>query len=290
MRKRGQRGRAKATLDLIDTCIKIIEERQPITVRGVCYCLFVLKLIPSMAKKHTQRISRVLTGAREDRLIPWDWIVDDSRHMQGWAQYSGLQEFGEEISDLYARDFWSDQGSYPILISEKATVAGILRPVLMEYGVPFLIVHGFNSATMMHDLVKRIAADWRHIVFIYVGDHDPSGLYMSECDMPTRLAEYGAKKGYTLKRIAITRRDGNSLPPFQAEEKRKDPRHRWYVRNHGNRCWELDAMNPNVLRARVEAAIQSYINAGAWERHKLIEAVQMETVRDVVAKMTEMTA
>src|SRR5262249_33092790 len=101
------------------TSIKIIEERQPITVRGVCYCLFVLRLIDSMAKKSTQRISRIMTGAREDGLIPWEWIVDDSRQMEGWAQYSGLQEFGEHISGLYTRDFWADQKHYPILISEK---------------------------------------------------------------------------------------------------------------------------------------------------------------------------
>ena len=43
-----------------------------------------------------------------------------------------------------------------------------------------------------HKLAGRIAIDWRRVVFIYVGDHDPSGLYMSECDMPARLAEYGA--------------------------------------------------------------------------------------------------
>jgi hypothetical protein len=58
MKKRGQRGRAKATLDLIDTCIEIIEQVQPITVRGVCYRLFVAGMIDSMAVKNTQKISR----------------------------------------------------------------------------------------------------------------------------------------------------------------------------------------------------------------------------------------
>jgi len=78
-RKRGERGRSHATLDLIETCIKIIEPCQPITVRGVCYKLFVAGLIDSMTTKNTQKVSRMLRDGREEGRIPWDWIVDESR-------------------------------------------------------------------------------------------------------------------------------------------------------------------------------------------------------------------
>ena len=44
------------------------------------------------------------------------------------------------------------------------------------------------------------------------------------------------------------------LPSFPASDKKKDPRYKWFVRNYGNRCWELDAMDPNDLRACVEQA------------------------------------
>jgi hypothetical protein len=65
-RARGERGRSQATLDLIATCIKIIEACQPITVRGVAYKLFVAGLIDSMATKNTQKVSRILRDAREE--------------------------------------------------------------------------------------------------------------------------------------------------------------------------------------------------------------------------------
>src|SRR5215831_2708977 len=166
MRTRGQRGRSKATLDLIATSIKIIEQVQPITVRGVCYRLFVAGHIDSMAVKNTQKISRLLTQAREEGLIPWDWIVDESRRMEGWAQYSGLKEFAQHISGLYTRNFWADQKFSPILISEKSTVSGILHPVLSNFGVPFFPVHGFNSATKMHELAQDIATDKRRTALL----------------------------------------------------------------------------------------------------------------------------
>jgi hypothetical protein len=58
MNRRGKRGRSKATLDLIATCREIIEQVQPITVRGVCYKLFVAELIDSMEIRNTQKISQ----------------------------------------------------------------------------------------------------------------------------------------------------------------------------------------------------------------------------------------
>jgi hypothetical protein len=281
-KKRGQRGRAKATLDLIASSLKIIEERQPITVRGVAYALFVAGKISSMAE--VNKVSRILKNAREDGSIPWAGIVDDSRSLEYWSQFADLGEFGDFINGMYSRDFWSDQLHYPIVISEKSTVSGILHPVLSRYGVPFLVAHGFNSATVMHNLAMRIRKDWRRIVFLYVGDNDPSGMCMSEVDMPARLARYGATD-YDLKRIAITEADGASLPSFSADTKKGDTRYKWFVANHGRRCWELDAMNPNDLRVRVELAITELVNAEAWERHQRIEAAQRETVKTVARRM-----
>jgi hypothetical protein len=182
MSSNGYRGRSKATLELLDACKKIIEQTQPITVRGVCYRLFVAGLIDSMASRNTQKISRLLTWAREEGVIPWAWIVDESRRMEGWSTYADLEEYADYVEDWYRRDFWAHQKTRVIVISEKATVSGILRPVLGKCGVPFFAVHGFNSATKMHELAQDIASDNRHTVLLYVGDYDPSGMYMSVVD------------------------------------------------------------------------------------------------------------
>jgi hypothetical protein len=289
---RGRRGRAKVTLDLIATCSEIIEQVQPITVRGVCYRLFVAGFIDSMAVKNTQKISRLLTQAREEGLIPWEWIVDDSRRMEGDAGFRDLREYAANIAAWYRRDFWAHQPRRVIVISEKATVAGILRPVLDEYGLPFLAVHGFNSATKMHELVEEIADDKRQTVLLYVGDYDPSGLWMSVQDLPNRLADYGAGvdgDDYTFRRVALTSVDVQSgnLTPFDAETKKKDPRYRWFVSHYGDKAWELDAMDPNELRDRVREEIEHYINAADWEQHQTVEAAQRESVKTIAEKMAE---
>src|SRR5215510_4609030 len=97
----GYRGRSKATLELLEACKKIIEEVQPITVRGVCYRLFVAGLIDSMAKTNTQKISRLLVGAREKGVIPWEWIVDESRQMERQPHWKDMEGFGKSIEKSY---------------------------------------------------------------------------------------------------------------------------------------------------------------------------------------------
>jgi hypothetical protein len=277
------RGRSKTSLDLLEACKKIIAAVQPITVRGVCYRLFVAKLIDSMEIRNTQKISRLLTWAREEGEIEWEWIVDESRAMEGWSTYTDLSEYGECVERWYRRDFWAHQENRIILISEKATVAGILRPVLGRCGVPFFAVHGFNSATKMHDLAKDIADDERHTVLLYVGDYDPSGMYMSEEDLPSRLNEYGAGDDYTIRRVALTYGDthGGNLPAFDLETKKKDPRYKWFVSHYGDEAWELDAMDPNVLRDRVTSEIDRYIDQDDWQQHLKIEEAQRETTRKI---------
>ena len=57
----------------------IAEAAQPITGRGVGYKLFTQGLIPSMARNEMRRVYRLLLTAREQGIIPWDWIVDETR-------------------------------------------------------------------------------------------------------------------------------------------------------------------------------------------------------------------
>src|SRR5436309_2746313 len=76
---------------------------------GVCYRLFVAGLIDSMTTKNTQKVSRLLVQAREDGIIPWEWIVDDSRHTEREPHWKGLKEYACAVEQSYRRDFWQYQ-------------------------------------------------------------------------------------------------------------------------------------------------------------------------------------
>jgi hypothetical protein len=128
-------------------------------------------------------------------------------------------------------------------------VRGVLAPVLDHYAVGFRVMHGFASATAVYDVAQD--DDGRELNVLYVGDYDPSGMYMSARDLPDRLSKYDGNH-VLLTRIALTRGQVRGLPSFPASDKKDDKRYEWFVTNYGKRCWELDAMDPNDLRECVE--------------------------------------
>jgi hypothetical protein len=97
----------------------------------------------------------------------------------------------------------------------------VLAPVLDSYAVGFRVMHGFSSATAIYDVCQD--DDGRKLIVLYVGDDDPSGLYMSQADLPIRLIKY---EGYhiDLRRVSLTVDQLEGLPSFPASDKRKDPR------------------------------------------------------------------
>jgi hypothetical protein len=274
------RGMAQRSLDLIVAMRAITEAAQPITGRGVGYKLFTRGLIASMARPDMQRVYRLLKEARERGIIPWEWIVDETRAIERVPTWDDPEDYARTVARSYRRDFWNQQPHRVQVWSEKGTVRGVLAPVLDQYAVGFLPVHGFTSATAVHDIAED--DDGRDLIVLYVGDLDCSGLYMSEEDLPARFAKYDGDH-IKLKRIALTAEQRRGLPSFPASDKRKDPRYSWFVRNHGRRCWELDAMDPNDLRDCVEREIRKLIEPVAWERCEVVNRAELESLRSILA-------
>jgi hypothetical protein len=280
-RSKKGRGRGTRSLLLVAAMCDIAEATQPITGRGVGYKLFARGLIPSMANSEMQRVYRLLKEAREQGDIPWEWIVDETRRIERTPTWDNPAEYARCVARSYRRDFWNQQPVRCEVWSEKGTVRGVLQPVLDEYAVGFRVMHGFASATAVYDAAQD--DDGRELIVLYVGDYDPSGMFMSAVDLPKRLSEYGGNH-ITLKRIALTREQVRGLPSFPAADKKKDKRYEWFARNYGSRCWELDAMDPNDLRACVEEAIKELIEPEAWGRCEIVNRAERESLKTVLGK------
>jgi hypothetical protein len=279
------RGRAKRSLDLIEAMYTAAEAAQPITGRGIGYKLFTLGLIPSMARSEMQRVYRLLKEAREEGTIPWEWVVDETRELERTATWSNPAAYARCVARSYRRDFWEQQPVRVEVWSEKGTIRGVLAPVLDEYAVGFRVMHGFSSATSVHDIADD--DDGRNLIALYVGDYDPSGMFMSQEDLPSRLADYDGHH-VDLHRIALTRARVVGLPSFSATDKGPkggkggDPRYKWFIRNYGDRCWELDAMDPRDLRDCVEQAIVKLIEPVAWKRCDIVNKAEQQSLRTIL--------
>jgi hypothetical protein len=201
-RKVGSRGLGRKSLALIEAMYPIVEAAQPITGRGVGYKLFTCGLIPSMQTKEMQRVYRLLKEARERGMISWDWIVDETRELERVSSWDDPEQYARAVVQSYRRDHWKQQPMRIEVWSEKGTVRGVLRPVLDDYGIGFRVRHGFGSASV-HDVAED--RDGRDLIILYVGDWDPSGLWMSERDLPERLSRYDGNH-VIVTRIALQQR------------------------------------------------------------------------------------
>jgi hypothetical protein len=243
--------------------------------------LFTRKLIPSMSRKDMHRVYRLLKEAREQGEIPWEWIVDETRAVEKVATWANADEFGKQLARSYRRDFWRHQPINVELWSEKGTVRGVCRPVLDDFGVGFQPVHGFNGATCVHDACCN-SDDSKPLIILYVGDFDPSGMCMSEVDLPKRFAGYGGNH-VRLIRIALVGEQMMNLPSFPASDKRADTRYKWFVGRYGDTCWELDAMDQNDLRATLKKEIEGLIDKEAWDHCMRINVAEQESIKNGVA-------
>ena len=230
------RGMAQRSLDLIEAMYTAAEAAQPITGRGVGYKLFAASLISSMEQSEMQRVYRLLKVAREQGDIPWEWIVDETRELEICSSWADPAAFVHTVSRAYRRDFWLHQPRRVLVVSEKGTVLGVLAPVLDKLGVGFRVMHGFSSATAVYDIAQD--CDGRSLIILYIGDYDPSGMFMSEVDLPERLAKYDGDH-VRVKRIALTQAH-HGLPWFPASDKKKDPRYPWFVESYERE--QLDAV------------------------------------------------
>jgi len=133
--KRKARGKAKSTIFLEAEILEIVEARNPITVRGVAYALFTRGLIGDMNTNNTAKVSRVMTEMRECGSLDWTLIVDGSRAVDRISTWNNPSQIIAAAVRNYRRDYWQDQNYLIEVWSEKSTVAGVLAPVLDEFGV-----------------------------------------------------------------------------------------------------------------------------------------------------------
>ena len=276
------RGMAKASIELIESCSKILSEIQPASVRAVCYRLFTMGFIPDMSKASVGKVGRLLVLAREEGRIPWEWIVDETREAERAPVWEDPEDYTRYVNNIYRRDLWASQDRQVEVWSEKGTIRGTLSPVLYNYGVTLRVFHGFSSATAIYDVAKDTHKLREPLLAFYVGDWDPSGLSMSEVDLPRRLVRYSAN--VELRRVALTEEqtDIYDLPSFEAKTKRGDPRFKWFRKKYGKKCYELDALSPNVLRQVVRSELEEIIDEEKWLRMEIIEKAEKESLEEVM--------
>jgi hypothetical protein len=272
----------EAKSEAIAVLASILKESHPMTVRQCFYALVTRGIIKNSLREY-QRVSAMLTDAREKGQIPFDYIVDRTRLSYGPDLFANPTHFAESIRDSYRKNLWDNQDQYVELWTEKDASYGSVADLLEDLGVTVRIGKGYVSATKIYESAARLSEIDKPITIFYLGDFDASGVDI-ERDIYDRHLQYGSGD-FTLWRLAITEEDVKTLdlPPQMVKE--SDVRAASFRAKYDNSdCYELDALPVDILRERITEAIMSCVDKKLWEATKQTEAEELKTIQASVGE------
>jgi hypothetical protein len=109
------------------------------------------------ARRADQNTIEALTHLREAGLVPWDWIIDETRELTQWRTASSVAEYVADAARHASIDRW-DGLPAPLIICESRSLAGALRDTASSYACPIASTNG----QVRGFLVTKVAPSLRH--------------------------------------------------------------------------------------------------------------------------------
>lgn len=255
-------GLTEPVLDIIRNINTILAEfpDMRMTVRQVYYQLAIRKMVPLSVSGYRATVS-ALTKGRTGGYVAWDRIEDRTRRTHIPSMWNNVSGFIETVLRSYRRNIWKDQPSYFEVWLEKNALFGIVEPICKKYGVTLQPITGYSSLSTPFDALKRLKAG---DTILYLGDHDASGIDIDR-SLGEKFIEYHGKY-IKIERIALVYEDIDKYTLPENFEKESDSRFAGYRKKGFFKQAELDALPPNILVDRIEAAIIAHLDMKAFRK------------------------
>ncbi len=124
-------------------------------------------------RSHDQNLSDASKWLRDEGLVPWSWIVDETRSVTEWEYAASVAEYLVASVDAARINCWGDELP-PLIICESRTFGGVLeRTLAAEYLCPVTATNGQVGGFLHTNIVPILAGNERRV--LYVGDLDYAG-------------------------------------------------------------------------------------------------------------------
>jgi hypothetical protein len=264
-----------------DALLDIIDDGKPMTVRQVFYQATVRGLVEK-AESGYAKVQTDLTIMRRAGDLPYDWLADNTRWQRKPRTFNGVEEALQYTAEFYRKSLWADADCYAEIWLEKDALAGVIYPVTATYDVPLMVARGYASLSFLHTAAEYIN-DLVVPAYIYhLGDFDPSGVNAGE-KIEETLRELAPDAEIYFQRIAVTEEQIADWDLPTRPTKTSDTRSKGF----GAISVELDAIEPNQLRALVQDAIEQHLPADQFEVLKAAEESEREIISRLVNTATK---
>ncbi|MHB1420472.1 MAG: hypothetical protein ACYCX4_12970 [Bacillota bacterium] len=268
------------TLDLISAAHQVLQEYNPMTLRQVYYQLVSRHVIDNKRSEY-QKLSSALVKARQEGIIPWEWVEDRVRQPRTVNMWRDLPDFMDTVRKAYRRDVWSTQPQYVEVWLEKDALSGIFSDITKEYGITLVVGRGYNSWSAFKDAEARFLRYNRPVSILYFGDFDPSGEDIVRA-LDESINFFGISP--TIEKVALTMQDirDYNLPPDFA--KKTDSRAKVFIKQYGDVAVELDALPLPVLQAKIKDSIEANIDLDLLYAVQVVEKNERQQLADLIKK------
>lgn len=237
-----------------------------LTLRQLYYQMVTKNLIPN-TKRSYKNFGVLISDARLAGLIDWRAIVDRTRQTRSRPHWDHPREVIDSAYYSYNIEQWEGQDYRPRVWIEKDALTGVISGLCHEYDVPYLACKGYMSQSAMWadaQIALRQERSGLTPVIIHLGDHDPSGIQMTE-DIDNRGTIFGAS--YEIRRIALNMDQIEELGPPPNPTKLKDSRIGAYIERFGTyESWELDALSPEYINELIRVELNKLIDQEQWDK------------------------
>jgi hypothetical protein len=129
-------------------------------------------------RKPTQDLTDAFTLLRELGLVPWDWVVDESRKVHAWRIAASVGEYLEDSLHLASIDRFPGVVR-PVILCEARGIAGVLsRTVAQDYRVTVVPTGGQCNGFLRTQVADYVRDEDTRV--LYAGDHDLAGNHIEE--------------------------------------------------------------------------------------------------------------
>src|SRR5215208_3861897 len=268
----------RSELEALDAAlVQIAGSYAPITVRGAFYQAVSRGLVPKDETKGYRLVQRRLLKLRESGELPYGWMTDGSRTVYGHVRYRDANEFASSVKTRYRQDYWAETDEYVEIWIEKEALAGVLKPVVDEFGLDLYVTRGFASVTYLQEAADDISLEERPVYVYLFTDYDPAGMNIAD-QVEQELSERaGGDSMVHVERAAVTPEQIRvyGLPTRPTKQSRRKSL-TYYEATHGSVSVELDAMPPDVLREEVRQRIERHMDPWRLEQMRMVEREEQE--------------
>jgi hypothetical protein len=256
----------------------------PMTTRQVFYQCLSSHAVEATASGYN-RVQTLLVDLRRNGTIPADRIVDRTRAMHRVPLWESLVDAFVSMKTFYRRNPFQTQKVVPFIGMEKDALAEVISDVVDEYGAPLFITRGYASVALLQDWADEIRAlnmVGKEVRIFYFGDFDPSGLNIPEA-IERELTALGVEFKFTVSGLLRSDIVKYKLPPQVLKE--DDTRRPKFEKAHGSYGYELDALDPDVLRQKIRDNIESCIDKKAWAELEQMEQQERYELEEYIEDM-----